>query len=126
MAEDEKQKKVKDSDLMTDLLRQMGLCEEEIGAALDLAKSIEQKVEAKSKDTVEVTPSNLIDLSKEELIQKIEKLQTELDHFHNVVAIQFILLIKKYKDRVISLENKLRQKNAQIQELSQRLSFLQK
>ena len=110
---------------MTDLLRQMGLCEEEIGAALNLADSIEKKVEAKSIAVPKpAIPVDLKKLSYEELINLVERLKSDLNHFHNVVAVQLILLIKKYKDKVISLENKIQQKNAQLQELSQQLEFL--
>ena len=126
MSKDEKPDN-ENQDPMTDLLRQMGLCEEEIGAALNLADSIEKKVEAKSLTVPKPTiPVDLKKLSYEELISLVEKLKSELNHFHNVVAVQLILIIKKYKDKVISLENKIQQKNGQLQELSQQLEFLRK
>ncbi len=126
MSKDEKSKESNEPDLMTDLLRQMGLCEEEIGAALDLAESIEQKIETKGKTGV--TPSK-IDLEKlpvDELIKLIEEKDSQLNHFQNVVAVQLVLIIQKYKDRVISLENKLQQKNAQIEKLSKKLDLMRR
>ncbi|MFX1294418.1 MAG: hypothetical protein ACFFD2_06135 [Promethearchaeota archaeon] len=124
MTKHENSKESVPPDLMTDLLRQMGLGEEEIGDALDLAESIEKKIELKA-ETKPVT-GEIKKLSEEELINIVEKQKAQLDHFQNVVAVQMILLIKKYKDMVTTLENKINQKNTQIQELSQQLELLRK
>lgn len=124
MADPETPKKADDADPMTELLRQMGLCEDEIQGALDLAEKIEKKVDVKSKD--EALPTDLNSLPKEALIKTINEQKSQLTHFQNVVAPQFILMIKKYKDRVLALEEKLRQRNAKIDELSIKLDFLLK
>ncbi|MHA1131832.1 MAG: hypothetical protein ACTSQI_10435 [Candidatus Helarchaeota archaeon] len=124
MPENEKSECPDDHDPMKELLRQMGLCEDEIGAALDLAENIEQKVAVKPETKTDISSADIKILSEKELMELVEKQKTQLDHFQNVVAIQLILIIKKYKDKVIRLEEKLRQKNAKIQELSQQLEFL--
>ena len=124
MADNEKSKGTDASDPMTELLRQMGLCEDEIEGALDLAEKIEKKVEVKSK--VGAIPSNLNALSKDSLIKMVKEQKSQLNHFQNVVAPQFILLIKKYKDRVLTLEGKLREKSKKIDEMSLKLEFLLK
>jgi hypothetical protein len=124
MANHEPPKKVNDSDPMTELLKQMGLCEDEIQGALDLAEKIEKTVEAKPK--TEAIETNLAAQSKQELISNVRELKDQLGHFQNVVAPQFILMIKKYKDRVLSLENKIQEKNKKIEELSLKLEFLLK
>ncbi|MHA1266431.1 MAG: hypothetical protein ACTSRS_14450 [Candidatus Helarchaeota archaeon] len=124
MANNTPPKKPADLDPMTDLLRQMGLCEAEIEGALDLAEKIEKAIE--KKPTREKISQSLNKLSKEELIHSIEKLQSQINHFQNIVAPQFILLIKKYKDRVLALEETLHQKNKKIEELSLKLEFLLK
>ena len=109
-------KESEDPDLMKNLLRQMGLCEDEIEGALDLAEKIEKKIEVKSQ--TEAVPIKYETLPKEDLIKLIKEKKSQLNHFQNVVAPQFILLIKKYKDRLLILEEKLRQKNVKIEELS--------
>ncbi len=124
MPKDETPDCADDSDPMKELLRQMGLCEDEIGAALDLADSIEQKVATKPKTEVALTPAEIKNLSEDELIRLVEKQKSQLDHFQNVVAVQLILIIKKYKDKVLKLEEKIQKRNAQIQELSQQIEFL--
>ncbi|TFG04884.1 MAG: hypothetical protein EU536_03565 [Promethearchaeota archaeon] len=124
MSEEQPPKKASEPDPMTELLRQMGLCEEEIEGALDLAEKIEKKIE--EKPASEITSLNLNVLPKTTLITQIQDLKTQLSHFQNVVAPQFILMIKKYKDRVLSLENQLQQKNKKIEELSLKLEFLLK
>lgn len=125
MPNSEKSKKADNSDPMTDLLRQMGLCEDEIKGALDLADKIEKKVEVKGKP--EIIPTDKFDnLTKDALIQTVKEQNSQLAHFYNVVAPQFILMIKKYKDRVLKLEDKLQKKNKQIEELSLKLEFLLK
>ncbi len=122
MADNEKPKNADSSDPMTELLRQMGLCEDEIEGALDLAEKIEKTVVEKAKD--DTIPANLNALSKDELINTIKSQKSQLQHFQNVVAPQFILLIKKYKDRVLALEGKLRDKSKKIDELSLKLEYL--
>ncbi len=124
MAKDEKSKSPKAADPMTDLLRQMGLCEEEIGAALDLAQNIEKKIEQKVQPEPETLISKFETLSEKELINMVKAQDSQLNYFQNVIAVQFILLIKKYKDKVITLESKIRQKNAQIQELTKQLELM--
>lgn len=124
MANNEKPNKTEGSDPMTELLRQMGLCEEEIEGALDLAEKIEKKVEVKAK--IEQPPKDLSEYSKDALINIVKNQKSQLNHFQNVVAPQFILLIKKYKDRVLSLESKLREKSKKIEEMSLKLEFLLK
>lgn len=109
-------KESEDPDLMKNLLRQMGLCEDEIEGALDLAEKIEKKIEVKSQ--TEAVPIKYETLPKEDLIKLIKEKKSQLNHFQNVVAPQFILLIKKYKDRLLILEEKLRTKNVKIEELS--------
>jgi len=127
MAKDRKSKKSEaESDITTNLLRQMGLCEDEIKSALELAEKIQKKVDTRKKPEPEPKPLSLDQLSKNQLISIIETQNTQLKHFQNVVAIQFILLLKKYKDKVISLENKLLEKNAEIAKLSKRLEYLLK
>jgi len=117
-------KEGKESDPMTELLRQMGLCEEEIQGALDLADKIEKKVEDKCQS--DIIPTEIDNLSRDALIETIKDQKSQLSHFNNVVAPQFILLIKKYKDRVLALEEKLRQKNSKIEELSLKLEYFLK
>jgi hypothetical protein len=124
MPKDETPDCADDSDPMKELLRQMGLCEDEIGAALDLADSIEQKVVTKPTTEAVLTPTEIKKLSEDELIKLVEKQKSQLDHFQNVVAVQLILIIKKYKDKVLKLEEKIQKRNAKIQELSQQLEFL--
>jgi len=124
MADNEKPKSTDGSDPMTELLRQMGLCEDEIEGALDLAEKIEKKVEVKTK--AKAIPTNLNVLSKEALIKLVKDQKSQLNHFQNIVAPQFILLIKKYKDRVLTIEGKLREKSRKIDELSLKIEFLLK
>jgi hypothetical protein len=134
MAKDGNSKKPEDdSDITTNLLRQMGLGEDEIKSALDLAEKIQKKVETPKQPEPEPVALNFNQLSKEKLINIVETQNTQLNHFQNVVAIQFILLLKKYKDKVISLEkkfnsleNKLLEKNAEIEKLTKRLEYLLK
>ena len=121
MTKDKKSKGAEEPDPMTDLLRQMGLCEEEIGAALELAQNIEKTIEQQSQTETETISPKFDELSEKDLIEMVKTQSSQLNYFQNVVAVQFILLIKKYKDKVIALENKIRQKNAQIKALSQEL-----
>jgi len=127
MAKDGKSKKPADeSDITTNLLKQMGLCEDEIKSALDLADKIQKKVETRQQPEPAPEPLTYDQLSTEQLLNIVETQNQQLNHFQNVVAVQFILLLKKYKDKVISLEKKLLEKNAEIEKLSKRLEFILK
>ena len=130
MSKEGKPKKMEDeSDITTNLLRQMGLAEDEIKSALELAEKIEKKVDVSKKP--EPAPATVAlpvpksfksdQASKQDLLNIIENQNTKLNHFQNVVAVQFILLIKKYKDKLISLENKLLEKNAEITSLEKKV-----
>ncbi|MDD1778965.1 MAG: hypothetical protein LUQ65_12440 [Candidatus Helarchaeota archaeon] len=132
MSKEGKSKKPEgESDITTNLLRQMGLAEDEIKSALELADKIEKKVGSQKELEVEPTPApkavpvsapSKYDLaSKKDLLNIIETQNAKLNHFQNVVAVQFVLLIKKYKDKLISLENKLLEKNTEIASLEKRL-----
>lgn len=132
MAKERKPKKIEgESDITTTLLRQMGLAEDEIKSALELADKIEKKVGSQKELEVEPAPATVAapvsvpskyDLtSKQDLLNIIETQNAKLNHFQNVVAVQFVLLIKKYKDRLISLENKLLEKNTEIASLEKKL-----
>jgi len=126
MPKDEESKEAEDQDLTTELLRQMGLCEDEITAALDLADKIEKTIEVQNQLQTTTSIPSYEKMSRDELIKTIETHTSQLTHFQNVVAPQFILMIKKYKDRVLSLEAKLHEKNEKIKDLSQKLDFLLK
>ncbi len=128
MSKEGKPKKREDEpDITTNLLRQMGLAEDEIKSALDLAEKIEKKVEIPKKPEPAPAPATVPvpfksdQASKQDLLNIIETNTTKLNYFQNVVAVQFILLIKKYKDKLISLENKLLEKNAEITSLEKKV-----
>ena len=132
MSKEGKSKKPEgESDITTNLLRQMGLAEEEIKSALELADKIEKKVGTQKELEVEPAPATVAvpvsvpskydQASKQDLFNIIETQNAKLNHFQNVVAVQFVLLIKKYKDKLISLENKLIEKNTEIVSLEKKL-----
>lgn len=115
-----------ESDITINLLRQMGLGDDDIKSAQEIAEKIQKKVETHEQPESTPEPLSYEQLSKEQLINIIETQNSSLNHFQNVVAVQFILLLKKYKDKVISLENKLVKKNDEIEKLSKRLEYLLK
>jgi len=132
MSKEGKPKKVEgESDITTSLLRQMGLAEDEIKSAMELADRIEKKVGIPKElegapasapaAMLPTVPSKSSQVSKQELLNTIEAQNTKLNHFQNVVAVQFVLLIKKYKDKLISLENKLLEKNTEIASLEKQV-----
>ena len=122
MSTDRKPKKAKgEFDIFTNLFHQMGLAEDEIKSALELADKIEKKDASQNEFEVPPVPAKYSEASKQDLLNIIEVQKTKLNYFQNVVAVQFVILIKKYKDKLISLENKLVEKNAEITSLEKKV-----
>lgn len=134
MPKKRKSKKEKGApDISMDLFHQMGLDEDEIKSVLDLAEKIEKKVASQKEFGVVPTyaPINIVSnvptapesdqKSNQDFHNIIEIQKTALNYFHNVIAIQFGLLIKKCKDKLISLEEKLLKQNVEITSLEKKV-----
>ena len=113
-------------DLALNLFKQIGLNEDEIESTIELVNLLEsapkstQKAESVSELAEDITESQQI----EQLKGLIEEQRNKLIKYENIIGPNLILMIKSYLDKLILVNEKVQDKEYEINRLEARIARL--